>query len=299
MTATDKPTLLVTGASGKLGRRVIEILLEKGAGKVIAMTRTPDKIADLAKRGVELRKGDFDEPATLARAFAGADRVLIISTDAVGRPGGRHPQHVPAVRAAAAAGVKHVVYTSVVGPTPTSRDSIANDHYWTEVALAESKLGWTILRNNIYAEAALGNLAKALAGGQLFTATGRGGRSYVTHADCAAAAAAALASDFNGKRILDVTGPAPVTQDELAAIASELTGKPLKHVALSADDLKKGLAAAGVPPVFVDVVADFDIAAAEGYHAIVTPAVKELTGKDPTSMRAFLTANKAALTPAT
>src|SRR6185295_6245985 len=149
--------------------QVIDLLLHAKAGPVIAMTRTPEKIAALKDRGVEIRQGDFDDPASLKRAFAGADRLLIVSTDGVGRPGGRVTQHVPAVKAAAAAGVRHVVYTSAPAPTPTSRDSVVNDHYWTEVALAESKLpGWTVLRNNIYADMILRALPPAIASGQLF-----------------------------------------------------------------------------------------------------------------------------------
>ncbi|MEO8669642.1 MAG: NAD(P)H-binding protein [Bauldia sp.] len=298
MTA-QKPTLLVTGASGQLGRQVIDLLLQAEAGPVIAMTRNPEKIAALKDRGVEIRQGDFDDPASLATAFAGADRVLIVSTDGVGRPGGRQAQHVAAVKAAAAAGVSHVVYTSAPAPTPTSHDSVINDHYWTEVALAESKLpGWTVLRNHIYADMILRALPPAIASGQLFSATGQGGRSYVTRADCAGAAAGALAADFYDKRILDVTGPAPVTQDEIAAIAGELTGKTVRHIPLSGDDLRKGLLAAGIPPAYAEALSDFDVAAAQGYHAIVTPAVKELSGKEPTGVRAFLTANRQAFMPA-
>jgi uncharacterized protein YbjT (DUF2867 family) len=101
-------------------------------------------------------------------------------------------------------------------------ESIPNDHYWTEQALAASPLGWTVLRNNIYAETILMGLPPAVASGQLFTAARNGGRNYVTREDCARAAAAALTSDFGGRRILDVTGPEPVTQDEIAAIAGEM-----------------------------------------------------------------------------
>jgi NAD(P)H dehydrogenase (quinone) len=296
---SSQPTFLVTGASGQLGGQVIEFLLRKNAGPVIAMTRKPEKLAALQARGVTVRKGDFDDPGSLEAAFAGADRVLIVSTDGVGRPGGRVTQHVPAVKAAAAAGVGHVVYTSAPAPTPTSRDSVINDHYWTEVAMAESKLhGWTVLRNNIYTDMLLRGLPAAIASGQLFSATGKGGRSYVTRADCAAAGAGALADGFAGKRILDVTGPAPVTQDEIAAIASELSGKTVRHVPLTGEALKNGLLAAGIPQAYAEALSDFDVAAAQGYHAIVTPAVSDLGGVAPTSVRDFLLANKAALAPA-
>ena len=295
MPSLSRPTIAVTGASGQLGRRVVELLIEADPGRIVAITRTPAKLEEFAARGVEIREGDFDKPDELAAAFAGVDRLLIVSTDTVGRPGGRVTQHAPAVKAAVAAGVRHVIYTSGPGATPTGHDSILNDHYWTEVALAESKLSWTILRNNIYAEMLLMSLPQAVASGQLYSATGKGGRNYVTREDCARAAVAALVSGFDGRRILDITGPAPVTQDEVAAIASELAGKPVEHIALSAEDLVKGMVAAGMPANVAELFVDLDVSAARGYQAIVTPAVKDLTGREPTSVREFLTANREAL----
>ena len=144
--------------------------------------------------------------------------------------------------------MKHVVYTSAPAPQPTAKSLVADSHYWTEQALAASTLpGWTVLRNNIYAEIILIGLANALKSGQLYTATGKAGRNYVTREDCAAVAAAALASDFDGKRILDVTGPAPVTQDEIAALASAIAGKTVTHVPLPPDALRQGMIAAGLP----------------------------------------------------
>jgi NAD(P)H dehydrogenase (quinone) len=295
MTRNSKPTLLVTGAGGHLGRRVVELLIEAKAGPVIATTRHPEKLADLAAKGVDVRKADFDDPASLATAFAGADRLLLVSTDAVGRPGGRHAHHRAAIEAAVQAGVSHVVYTSSPAPHPTAEESVPNDHYWTEQALAASPLGWTVLRNNIYAEIILMGLPQAVASGQLFTATRNGGRNYVTREDCARAAAAALAADFDGRRILDVTGPEPVTQDEIAAVASEVAGRPVRHVPVEPADLRKGLVGAGLPQIYADLLVGYDVDAAEGYHAIVTPTVKELTGREPTSVRDFLTAQRAAL----
>ena len=295
MSTSEKPTIAVTGASGQLGRRVVELLLESKAGNVVAVTRTPEKLADLADRGVEVRQGDFDYPRQLERAFAGVDRVLIVSTDAMGRPGGRHAHHADAVKAAENAGVTHAVYTSYVGPRPTTAISVSDDHFYTELAIAQGKMTWTFLRNNMYTEALLWSLPQAVATGQLFTAAGAGGRSYVTREDCARVAVAALLSDFESHRILEVTGPAAVTQDEIATIASEVTGKTVKHVALSPEDRKKGMIAAGMPEMLADVFLEFDIATAQGYLAVVTPTVKELTGREPTSVREFLSANRDAL----
>jgi NAD(P)H dehydrogenase (quinone) len=296
MSDTDKPTLLVTGASGHLGRRVVELLLEANAGKVIATTRNPAKLGDLAARGVDIRQADFDDPGSLEAAFRGADRLLLVSTDALHAPNIRLNQHRNAVDSAEKAGVKHVLYTSAPAPYPTPESSLIGDHFWTEAALFRSAMGWTILRNNIYAEIALLSLQHAVATGQLLTATGTGGRSYVTREDCARAAAAALASS-SGREILDVTGPAAITQSELATIASELTGHRIVHVSVEPSALRGGLLSAGLPPVVAEGLVDFDVAAAEGKHAIVTPTVKALTGREPTGLRDFLAANRAGLLP--
>jgi NAD(P)H dehydrogenase (quinone) len=291
----DGPALLVTGAGGKLGRRVVDLLLESGKKSVIATTRTPDKLADLASRGVDVRKADFDDQASLEKAFAGADRLLLVSTDALDRPARRLDQHRAAIAAAERAGVRHVLYTSAPAPHPAPRNALIDSHFWTEQALIASKLEWTILRDNIYAEIALMGLMRAATTGELVSAVGDGARSYVTREDCARVAAAALAVT-SGRQILDVTGPTAVTQAELAAIASELAGRPIKPVTVDPEELRKGLAGAGLPSPLVEGLVDFDIAAARGYHAIVTPTVKALTGRDPTPIRAFLATHATALT---
>src|ERR1700728_599886 len=143
---TSERTLFVTGAGGHLGRRVVELLIEQRAGKIVAGTRKPEKLADLAARGVAVRHADFEDAKGLEAALAGVDRVLIISTDAIDRPGRRLAQHQAAVAAAARAGVKHVVYTSMPNPE-TSPVVFAPDHLGTEQALKASGMGWTVLRD--------------------------------------------------------------------------------------------------------------------------------------------------------
>jgi NAD(P)H dehydrogenase (quinone) len=287
--------LLVTGAAGNLGRQVVEQLLAANAGHVIATTRTPEKLADLAKRGVEVRQADFTKAESLTKAFAGAERLLLISTGDLFPEGLRLSQHRNAVKAAVEAGVQHVVYTSAPAPHPTPKGSLIDDHYWTEQALAASPLGWTILRHHIYTDFLVGTLATALKHGVLANSAGDGGNAYVTRFDCARADAAALAADFNGRRILDVTGPAPVTPTELAAIASEIAGKPLKYQALSRAEHEKLLAGVGLPPFLIAALADFDEAQSQGFHAIRSSAVEALTGNPPASVREFLRGQKAAL----
>jgi NAD(P)H dehydrogenase (quinone) len=295
---TTTQTLLVTGAGGYVGRFVLETLLDQGVGPLIATTRDPAKLADLAARGVDVRKADFDAPETLAAAFKGADRLLLISTDALGHPGQRQEQHRNAVAAAVAAGVKHVVYLSAPSPRPTVEYGILGDHYWTEQALAASGLGFTFLRDHLYAETLLMGLPHALEIGTLYSATGTGGRNYVWRDDCARTAAAALAAATTGKTLVDVTGPAPVTLAEVAALASEISGRPLVHVSIPVEALKGALTGAGLPAPLVNGLAEFDEDAAQGFHAITTSVVKDLTGREPATVREFLVANRAALLPA-
>lgn len=150
MTKLSSPRLLVTGASGNLGHRVVELLLGAGVPSVSAASRRPDKIFDLAARGASLRRADFDDPASLDEAFVDVDRLLLISTDALGTLGQR--QHKTAVDTAVRAGVKHIVYTSMVNPDPNSPIPFAPDHLATEQAIESSGIPYTILRVNWYAE---------------------------------------------------------------------------------------------------------------------------------------------------
>lgn len=294
MSKNHQPVLLVTGASGHLGRRVIELLLEKEAGPIIAATRTPEKLADFSTRGVLVRHADFNDPDSLSVAFSGVDRLLLISTDVLGEPGLRLQQHRAAIQAAAAAGVSHVVYTSLVGAEPKSPVLFAPDHYGTEAALAESSLNWTVLRNNIYTEVLLGSLGQAIQTGQLFSAAREGKMAYVTREDCARAAAAALASSFNGQRTLDVTGPEALSQADLAAIATQIAGKPITYVPLELEQLIEGMVGVGLPRPIAEIYASIDTATAQGQFDVISSAVEELTGSKPTSVREFLATTLAA-----
>jgi NAD(P)H dehydrogenase (quinone) len=286
MSFADKH-LLVTGASGNLGRAVAGELRRLGAKKVIAATRTPGKNRELAALGVEEREADFDRPDTLQAAFRGVERLLLISTESLHAPNLRIKQHRAAIQAAAGAGVDHVVYTSIPNAHPTEGPSIPDDHFWTEVALFESGLNWTILRNNLYAEVILRFAQFALKTGKLVSATRSQGRSYVTREDCARTAAAALLN-ATGKAIFDVTGPAPVTHEEIASTLSRLSGKSIQHVNVTPDEVEKGLVAAGIPQFAARSVRELDEESSRGYQAIVTPTVTNLTGRVPMSVENFL-----------
>ena len=293
MSLADKQ-LLVTGANGNLGKAAVAELRRLGAKKVIAATRTPGKLQELAALGVEERQADFDRPETLQAAFGGVERLLLVSTDSLNAPEVRIKQHRAAIQAAVGAGVEHVVYTSLPNAHPTEGPSIPDDHFWTEVALFESGLNWTILRNNLYAEVILILAHFALKTGKLVSATQSRGRSYVTREDCARTAAAALLNS-TGKAIYDVTGPASVTHEQVASVLSRLSCKSIQHVNVTSEEVEKGLVAAGIPQFAARSVRELDEETSRGYHAIVTTTVTNLTGRVPLSVEDFLQATVPAL----
>ncbi|MDB5622047.1 MAG: NAD(P)-dependent oxidoreductase [Devosia sp.] len=288
MTQYGDQALLVTGAGGQLGRLAVEELLARGATRVIAGTRDPETLSDLAARGVEVRKIDFDD-GQLAAALAGVERMLLISTVAANRT----QQQRAAVAAAKAAGVQHIVYTSAPNPRPNASVGGIADHYWTEQAIAGSGIAFTILRNHIYAEAVLMGLEGALASGQLFDATAGKGRAYVSRLDCARTAAGALLQ-AEGSAIFDVTGPAPVTQTEVAELLSQLTGKTITRVGLTPDQLRGGMLEAGLPPFMANLLVAFDADAAQGHHAIVADTVAQFSGREPQALAAVLAEHRQA-----
>ena len=289
---------LVTGASGQLGQAVINHLLttyKVPANKIIATTREPQKLAALTAKGVTIRDANFDDEAHLTKAFAGATRLLLISTSAM-EPGVRLRQHTNAVNAAAKAGVGHVVYTSMPNPT-TSPVLFAPDHVGTEKALSESKLaGWTVLRNNWYFENLFHSLPSALKSGTQYSASGQGKTAYIARDDLARAAAAVLSSNKDGKATYTLSGAKQLSVDEVASLASKATGKPLNVVHVPLEGLIQGMIGAGLPEGVARVFASFDAAAAQGALSGTHDDYKTLVGSNPQDFEAWLTKNSAAFT---
>lgn len=288
--------IVVSGASGQLGRRTVEYLRERvDAGRVVALSRTPDQLADL---GVATRRADFDDPAGLVPAFDGAERLLLISTDAAAALAGtRLRQHTNAIQAAAKAGVGQVIYTSLVRTTdPRNPAFVTADHAGTEQALVESGLRYTMLRENIYAEQLLVSAPGAIASGVLADNNGDGATGYVARDDIAAVAAALLAEGGYEGELLDVTGPAAVTHSEVATILSEVTGVPVRYQPLTDEQAVAGMVEhAGIPESVARTIATFGQAARDGWLREVTDVVARVAGRQPTSVADFLAANRAAL----
>ncbi|MDX1561671.1 MAG: NAD(P)H-binding protein [Gammaproteobacteria bacterium] len=281
MPARAANQLLITGASGQLAQRVAELLLETvPAERLTLVSRNPGALATFEQRGVTVRRGDFAEPESLADAFAGADRMLLVSATDLER---RTQQHGAAIDAAAAAGVRHIVYTSGLAPAAPNPAAVAESHAATEEKLANVGISWTILRNSLYAEFQPVEAERAIESGKLVHNRGNGKVAYVSRDDCAAAAAAVLVSEGHDRAIYDITGPARYGAKDLARLYSEIGGKPVEAVAL--DDaafigLLVGDAAADDHLKYgAELVASFGKSIREGYMASCANAVAELTGR--------------------
>jgi len=295
--------ILITGASGPFGSGVARGLIAKGVqpSQLILVSRDPSKLAEFTAQGAEARAGDFDDYESLVRAFAGAERMLMISTNRVGQ---REPQHRNAVNAAKAAGVRHVIYTSFVGK-PNCVSMAVADHRFTEQLLRDSGLAWTFLRNSQYSEAMRDAAAPAaIRSGQWLSASEGGRIALVTRDDCIAAATAVLASDGHERKTYDITGPELLSYRELAALVTDLTGYSITYKEVGADGLYAVFDALGVPRSAQDDLVvngfgwcsddmvSFECTLAAGDLALISADVEKLTGRKPMSMRRFLTRHR-------
>ncbi|MEK2644498.1 SDR family oxidoreductase [Bdellovibrio sp. BCCA] len=281
-------TLLVTGASGHLGKLVLDTLLKGPKRNIIATTRNPEKLNEYAKRGVTIRAADFNDASSLAEAFKGADRLLLISTDAIGS---RIAQHKNAVEAAKKAGVKHIIYTSYPHPDKAPA-AVAPEHFETEKMIQSSGLSYTFLRNNLYADNLLPALATALSMGAFAGTAGKGKTAYVTREDCANAAAGALSASYTQNTVTDVTGPRAVSYEDIAGIVSEIAGRSLPYIDMPESEFKQALMKSGLPETWADLFVSFDVTAKQGYANQVTSAVLELSGRAPKDIKDFLQENR-------
>jgi NAD(P)H dehydrogenase (quinone) len=258
--------------------------------RVIASTRTPGRLADLASRGVVVRRASFDEPGSLEEAFAGAERMVLVSTDSGDRCA---KQHEAAIHAAQRAGVKHVVFTSRCHPERSPALASSTALRRTEIALAQTDVSWTILRNNLHTEALfhLLDVRGSAARGEIVAATGDGAVSIVTRDDCARAAAAALTSTDTSSRILEISGPADVRVHQLAALMGQLVGKAVGYRPVAGDVMRRRLAKLGTPPALAEAIVAFQVAIASGAFAGASDDFATLTGRAPTSFVGYLKAH--------
>ena len=289
--------IIVSGASGAFGGAAAELLLQTCAPEdVVLLSRTPDKLQHFAERGADVRRADFDDPAGLPAAMAGGERLLLISTV---RVGSRVQQHTAAVEAAKAAGIRHVVYTSLLGVRKPGNPSVEGfDHLATEKMIEASGLSWTHLRDSLYAEAvAMAMAIPALVAGHKPENAGEGRVPIVSRDDCVATAVGVLTQDGHANTAYDVTGPELWTLPDAMALVSEMAGKPIVVEPVDDEGMFAYFDSLGVPRKASDVMPDgpipwasegmvtFGQSIREGFMDVESHDVEHITGNKPRSLR--------------
>jgi len=292
-------TIVVTGASGQYGRAAVAKLLDRvPAEDLILITRRPEKLADLAARGCVVRRGDFDDPASLAPAFAGGDTMLLISAT---RVGARVAQHRAAVEGAVAAGVRRIAYTSVVGIGPDNPAIVVRDHGPTEDIIKASGLQWTMLRDGHYTDAMVVNMGPNLVrSGRWLSSTKGTPETLVWRDDCINSAVAVLTGEGHEGRTYNIVGPERISFPEIAAIMTEVTGHPVRYEETDDEGMYAMFDAMGIPrepvddqsvsgvPWNSDDMVSFERAVREGYFDVVSDDVERLTGRRPRTVRQMI-----------
>ena len=271
---------LVSGASGQLGNLVVADLVKKvPAQNVVALVRRPDSAAPLEALGVEVRIGDYNDRATLEKAFAGIDRLLLISASEVGQ---RTAQHKNAIDAAKAAGVGFIAYTSILR-ADSSPIGLAIEHRETEEAIKASGIPYAFLRNGWYTENKTASIAPALEHGAYIGAAGEGRFSSATRQDFAEAAVAVLTADtLQANAIYELAGDESYTMAEFAAEIASAAGKPVAYVDMSETEFAGALEGAGLPGPIAAMLADSDAQAAKGALQDDSHTLQSLIGRPTT-----------------
>lgn len=275
-------SLVVTGASGHLGRLTVQALLDRGvaANRIIATARTPESLADFADLGVVVRHADYSDPQSLKEAFAGADRVLLISSNAVGQ---RIEQHRNVIEAAQRAGVELLGYTSITR-ADTSSLALAAEHLATERFLAESGIPHVLLRNSWYFENYTDQIPVQLQFGAVLGAAGSGRVSGASRADYAAGAAAAIAAEDQAGKIYEFGGDFAFTLADYAAALAAAAGTEVAYQDLPQADYAAALESNGVPKPFAEILADSDRGIAEGELLADSGELAKLIGRPTTAL---------------
>jgi NAD(P)H dehydrogenase (quinone) len=299
--------IAITGASGQYGRSATDKLIAMGrASDLILMTRSPDKLADRAAQGCDVRYGDYDKPETLPAAFAGADRLLLISGT---RVGARVVQHGAAIDAAVAASVRHLAYTSFIGIDDEANPAeVRHDHIQTERLIKASGLEWTMLRDAHYADAMIVMAGPGtMASGQWISNAGEGREAMVWRDDCVACAVAVMTGEGHAGQTYNITGPELQTFAEVAALMSAITGHAIAYVATDDAGQYAMFDAMGIPrrpvddqavggiPWNSDDMVTFGQAIREGFLEVCTDDVERLTGRPARSVRQMIEENAAML----
>lgn len=279
--------IVVTGANGQLGSKIVQQLLSRMPAEELGVSvRDVEQSAELAARGVRVRAGDFTDPATLEYAFEGADQVLVIS--AAIRGGGALVANNAAIDAARAVGVRRVLYTSHQGASPAALFPPHTVHAATELHLAQPGVPYTALRNGFYASTLAVNIGNALTTG-VIAAPADGPVSWTAHADLAEVAAIALTHEGTLDRITPpLTSTEMLDLEQVAGILSDMTGRTISRVVMDDEEWKEAAIARGLPPMVADFSLGMYLAARAGEYAVIDPTLELLLGRSTTPARVTL-----------
>lgn len=275
--------ILVTGASGQLGRLVIDALLAKGvtADTIIAAVRSPEKVEDLAAKGIVVRKADYNNSEELDAAFAGISRALLISSSEIGQ---RTPQHSNVIDAAKSAGVKLLAYTSLLS-ADTSPMSLAAEHKATESILADSDVPYVVLRNGWYSENHTASAGLAVEHGVVLGCAGEGRFSSATRADYAEAAASVLTSDGHAGKVYELAGDESFSLSDYANYLTSISGKQIAFQNMPEADFKNVLLEMQLPEPLAELLASSDTSASQGALQDDSKTLSSLIGRATTPMQ--------------
>ncbi|MBU8729821.1 SDR family oxidoreductase [Cytobacillus oceanisediminis] len=277
--------ILVTGATGKLGSKVVESLLKSvPASDLVVSVRNPEKAEGLRTRGVEVRQGDFDRPETLDNAFEGIDRLLIISAD--GDNETRIQQHANAVQAADRAGIKFIAYTSLANATE-SKNLMAPPHVATEAAIIKTGIPYSFLRNNWYLENEIGSIQGAIAGAPWVTSAGQGKVGWALQQDYADAAAAVLLGNGHENTVYELSGPL-LTQEELASALGNVLGKEIPVQQVSDEKYAEIMKGLGFPDFVLPIVVGIQESIRNGSLEVKSNDFEKVLGRPVTPINEAL-----------
>lgn len=277
--------ILVTGATGKLGSKVVESLPKTlPANQLAVSVRNPEKAEGLRTRGVEVRQGDFDHPETLDTAFAGIDRLLIISADSDNDTRAR--QHANAVQAAERAGVKFIAYTSIVNATE-SKNLFAPTHVATEAAILKTGIPYSFLRNNWYLENEIGSISGVLSGAPWVTSAGNGKVGWSLQQDYAEAAAAVLLGSGHENTVYEFSGK-PLTQEELVSELQTVLGKEISVLQVSDEKYAEIMKELGLPDFVIPIVLGIQESFRNGSLDVVSDDLEKVLGRSATPIKEAL-----------
>ncbi|QCC89530.1 SDR family oxidoreductase [Enterobacter cloacae] len=273
--------IAITGATGQLGRLVIEQLLKTvPANQIVAIVRNPAKAEALSQQGIVVRQGDYTDQAALTTALKGVEKLLLISSSEVGQ---RATQHQNVINAAKAAGVTFIAYTSLLH-ADNSPLGLHVEHVATEKALATSGISYALLRNGWYTENYLASAPPALEHGVFIGAAGEGKIASATRADYAAAAAKVVSEEGHAGKVYELAGDSAWTLSELAAELSKQSGKPVVYQNMSKADFAAALKSVGLPAGLADMLADSDVGASKGGLFDDSHTLSKLIGRATTSL---------------